>query len=82
MTPSSSARLSYTDFEIAIKAFLDQVNGHVPWTFCEYKEPRVKQQLRLPPIKRVLPCRTSALTSYFIAYACLISLHLAEDILH
>ncbi|KAF8931342.1 hypothetical protein BGZ52_012797 [Haplosporangium bisporale] len=40
MTSSPSARLSYTDFEIAIKAFLDQVNGHLPWTFCEYKEPR------------------------------------------
>ncbi|KAG0034287.1 hypothetical protein BGZ81_005391 [Podila clonocystis] len=40
MTPSPSARLSYEDFEIAIRAFLDQVNGHVPWTFCEYKEPR------------------------------------------
>ncbi|KAF9301143.1 hypothetical protein BGZ74_007052 [Mortierella antarctica] len=40
MTPSPSARLSSGDFEIAIKAFLDQVNGHVPWTFFEYKEPR------------------------------------------
>lgn len=31
-----SARLSYSDFEVAIKAFLHQTRHHTPWSYVEY----------------------------------------------
>ncbi|KAF9113051.1 hypothetical protein BGX27_002307 [Mortierella sp. AM989] len=32
-----SARLSYNDFEIAIKAFKRQTERHAPWSYIEYR---------------------------------------------
>ncbi|KAG0284410.1 hypothetical protein BGZ96_011218 [Linnemannia gamsii] len=40
-----SARLSYSDFEIAIKAFLHQTRHHIPWNYVEYS-PRRGQPLQ------------------------------------
>ncbi|KAF9361412.1 hypothetical protein BGX26_003545 [Mortierella sp. AD094] len=37
---SHSARLSYNDFEIAIKAFQRQTKHHAPWTYIEYRPRR------------------------------------------
>src|SRR5690554_5567554 len=34
---SPSAHLSYSDFEIAIKAFLTQTQRHLPWTCVDYQ---------------------------------------------
>ncbi|KAF8980006.1 hypothetical protein BGZ46_004769 [Entomortierella lignicola] len=42
---SHSARLSYNDFEIAIKAFQRQAEQHAPWSFVEYR-PRREQPLQ------------------------------------
>ncbi|KAF9958442.1 hypothetical protein BGZ72_000361 [Mortierella alpina] len=43
--PQSTARLSYTDFEVAIRAFLKQAQHHSPWIYIEYR-PRTGQPLR------------------------------------
>ncbi|KAF9288614.1 E2-like conjugating enzyme atg10 [Linnemannia elongata] len=40
-----SARLSYSDFEVAIKAFLHQTRHHTPWSYVEYS-PRRGQPLQ------------------------------------
>ncbi|KAK3831541.1 MAG: hypothetical protein J3R72DRAFT_454768 [Linnemannia gamsii] len=40
-----SARLSYSDFEVAIKAFLHQTRHHSPWSYVEYS-PRRGQPLQ------------------------------------
>ncbi|KAK3826605.1 MAG: autophagocytosis associated protein [Linnemannia elongata] len=40
-----SARLSYSDFEVAIKAFLHQTRFHTPWSYVEYS-PRRGQPLQ------------------------------------
>ncbi|KAF8940953.1 autophagocytosis associated protein [Dissophora ornata] len=43
LTPN--ARLSYSDFEIAIKSFLKQAEHHSSWAYVEYR-PRAGQQLQ------------------------------------
>ncbi|KAF9172083.1 hypothetical protein BGX21_002512 [Mortierella sp. AD011] len=42
---SHSARLSYNDFEIAIKAFQRQTKHYAPWSYVEYR-PRRDQPLQ------------------------------------
>ncbi len=36
----STVRLSYNDFEVAIRAFLKQVEHHSPWSYIEYRVSR------------------------------------------
>ncbi|KAG0338809.1 hypothetical protein BG004_007066 [Podila humilis] len=43
---STSARLSYDEFEIAIKAFMNQIHSHMPWTLNEYRDPRSFQSTK------------------------------------
>ncbi|KAG9326143.1 hypothetical protein KVV02_005648 [Mortierella alpina] len=43
--PQSTARLSYSDFEVAIRAFLKQAEHQSPWSYIEYR-PRSGQPLR------------------------------------
>ncbi|KAF9576833.1 hypothetical protein EC968_003340 [Mortierella alpina] len=39
----STARLSYNDFEVAIRAFLKQVEHHAPWSYFEYRNSSLSQ---------------------------------------
>ncbi|KAF9912453.1 E2-like conjugating enzyme atg10 [Linnemannia zychae] len=45
ITGAPSARLSYSNFEVAIKAFLHQMQHHSPWSYVEYS-PRRGQPLQ------------------------------------
>ncbi|KAI1319847.1 hypothetical protein EDD11_002841 [Mortierella claussenii] len=45
LSTAPSARLSYHDFELAIKAFLKQAKHHSPWSYVEYR-PRRGQPLQ------------------------------------
>ncbi|KAF9133543.1 E2-like conjugating enzyme atg10 [Mortierella sp. 14UC] len=45
ITGAPSARLSHSDFEVAIKAFLHQTRHHSPWSYVEYS-PRRGQALQ------------------------------------
>ncbi|KAF9088841.1 hypothetical protein BGX23_007092 [Mortierella sp. AD031] len=48
------ARLSYNDFEIAIKAFLRQTRHHSPWSYVEYSPRRETTSTAIDPADLLL----------------------------